>query len=721
MAQTPPLPPIRTLALPDGTFPREAHVTHVRADNRQADATTRIHTVSLAQLGRLDGYLQTATWGSGRGFVTLRYSASIFQSPSQAANARSDALASLWEVGRPVRLGGVMSFQIVERDGHTDIVTVAQEGVVEFELELRWHGRTPRASAVRTLRRAVLRATQNAQRYAAQLPVAAPVLEDPAVFVAPWGTGPVVQSPSLLIPADSPDILFDRGAYRDAAPAMAQRVHRHTAMVPAGALSRFVRTAMMEGQQIYTSVALYADDPSAEQAFQHLAAANEVKSWLHRQAPLGSAGIQATKMIAWHGHGETVVLALDQNVLVVAAAENPLPVGFDPLLAGILARVPSWLQVQGTQIVDQAGTAVRLTGLNWYGAESPDFVTGGLEYQPYETILSTIAHSGYNVIRLPFSNQLVEQNPIVTQHLAANPDLVGLHALDILDRIVGYAGALGLRVILDNHRSDAGWSSQESGLWYTPDYPDTSFQRDWVTLAQRYAVNNVVIGADLRNEPHGTAAWGGGDPTTDWLAAAERAGNGILAVNPHLLIVVEGVERYGPDGYWWGGNLMGVATNPVVLQFADGTSARSRLVYSAHDYGPDNCGAGCPWFNSQTTYQSLSRLWEEHWGYITADPAAPYAAPVWVGEFGTCNYNPTCGANALPGSQGQWFSSLVRYLGEKQLGWAYWSVNGSQSTGPNRVYGALEWYGFLSRDWSLPTSWLAQMLASIQGNAAGST
>jgi len=30
----------------------------------------------------------------------------------------------------------------------------------------------------------------------------------------------------------------------------------------------------------------------------------------------------------------------------------------------------------------------------------------------------------------------VEQNPIVATHVAANPALAGLHALDILDRIV---------------------------------------------------------------------------------------------------------------------------------------------------------------------------------------------------------------------------------------------------------------------------------------------
>jgi len=45
------------------------------------------------------------------------------------------------------------------------------------------------------------------------------------------------------------------------------------------------------------------------------------------------------------------------------------------------------------------------------------------------------------------------------------------------------------------------------------------------------------------------------------------------------------------------------------------------------------------------------------------------------------------------GTQGQWFSSFVRYIGERHLGWCYWSANGTQSTAPARNYGDLDWYG----------------------------
>src|SRR5258708_8557240 len=105
-------------------------------------------------------------------------------------------------------------------------------------------------------------------------------------------------------------------------------------------------------------------------------------------------------------------------------------------------------------------------------------------------------------------------------------------------------------------------------------------------LAQRYANNPMVIGADLHNEPHAPACWGCGNATVDWRMAAETAGNAILAINPHWLIFVEGVDCYGPGGattgdcYLWGGNLEGVAQYPVQL------NVPNQLLYSAHLFPP---------------------------------------------------------------------------------------------------------------------------------------
>ena len=108
-------------------------------------------------------------------------------------------------------------------------------------------------------------------------------------------------------------------------------------------------------------------------------------------------------------------------------------------------------------------------------------------------------------------------------------------------RSSSYAGQIGLRIILDHHRSDAGDGPNGSGLWYTSQSTESRWIGDWTMLAQRYAGNPTVIGADLHNEPHGPATWGDGG-ANDWRLAAERAGNAILAVNPNWLIIVEGIE-----------------------------------------------------------------------------------------------------------------------------------------------------------------------------------
>ena len=235
----------------------------------------------------------------------------------------------------------------------------------------------------------------------------------------------------------------------------------------------------------------------------------------------------------------------------------------------------------------------------------------GLWAQDYHYILNAIKSNGYNVIRMPLSNQMVE-SPIIPTNISyqngsgpINTDLEGLNSLQILDKIVAYAGQIGLHIILDNHRSEAGNGAEGNGLWYTSQYPESAWINDWVTLANRYLNNTTVIGIDLRNEPHnaesGGSCWGCGTMAYDWRLAAERGGNAVLAVNPSLLIFVEGTDCYNNDCDWWGGNLAGAQSYPVVLNVAN------QLVYSAHDYGPNLYQQS--WFNSSTTYQSLVAVW----------------------------------------------------------------------------------------------------------------
>jgi endoglucanase len=326
------------------------------------------------------------------------------------------------------------------------------------------------------------------------------------------------------------------------------------------------------------------------------------------------------------------------------------PAGPAPSRPG--AGAPGYLHTRGSAIVDASGQPVRLTGVSWFGMETPNFVPHGLWTRSMADMLDTVKRLGYNSIRVPYSNELFDAgskpNSIDT---SKNPDLVGLDGLGILDRLVAGARERGLRIILDRHRPDAG---SQSELWYTARYSEARWIADWKMLAARYRGDSTVVGCDLHNEPHGAATWGDGNPLTDWRLAAERAGNAIQEVNPDLLIFVEGVGATAGDTTWWGGDLRGVATAPVRLAVAD------RVVYSPHEY-PRSLYAQ-KWFSDPAYPANLAAVWEAHWGYLVKNEIAP----VWIGEFGS---------KLGDVSDQQWFHSLAGYIDATGLSFAFWSLN----------------------------------------------
>jgi len=309
------------------------------------------------------------------------------------------------------------------------------------------------------------------------------------------------------------------------------------------------------------------------------------------------------------------------------------------------AQNPNYLHTDGNLLLDSNGDRVVVTGISWFGLETENYAPHGLWARNLESFLDQIVELGFNTIRLPYSNQLFDPSSIPNGiNYDLNPDLVGLNGLEIMDKLITGAGARGLKVILDRHRPD---SHAQSELWYTAQYSEERWIDDWVMLAKRYSGNDTVIGADLHNEPHGKATWGTGDPATDWSLAAERAGNAILAVNPNWLIIVQGVEQYQGEFYWWGGNLMGVREHPVRLNVPD------RLVYSPHTYGPGVYPQ--TWFSDPSFPDNMPGIWDRHWGYVHKEGLAP----VILGEFG--------GRSVENDREGVWQRALVSYLRENEI------------------------------------------------------
>jgi endoglucanase len=343
-----------------------------------------------------------------------------------------------------------------------------------------------------------------------------------------------------------------------------------------------------------------------------------------------------------------------------------------------------YLHTNGNQIVDSTGATVRLTGLNWFGMETDNGTFHGLWAGRPATWTQQIDHMaslGYNTIRVPYTGSSIAPGATATSiNTDTNPDLIGLSPLQILDKVVAYAGAKGMRIILDRHRPT---TAGQTALWNGAGVSEASEIADWKTLATRYANNPTVVGADLFNEPHadgtdpqGTGAdWGGGD-ARDWRLAAERIGNAILATQPNWLIIVEGVSCNLPSGGtpnvwdstpddpmacdWWGGNLSLAGQFPVRLNVAN------RLVYSAHDYGISVYDHQ-PWFDTTANPNfpaNLPAVWDHFWGYLYKQNIAP----VLVGEFGSTLADPR---------DTQWMKALMAYMGTgvNGMSFTYWSWN----------------------------------------------
>jgi endoglucanase len=314
---------------------------------------------------------------------------------------------------------------------------------------------------------------------------------------------------------------------------------------------------------------------------------------------------------------------------------------------------------------------------------------------------------GFNCIRLPYCDRMLEPDAKVKSITtfgsdpyrgivsgAINKELDGKSPLEVLDILIGGCRQLGLKVILDNHsRNPDGY--MEEKVWTTAEVSEDKWIANWVMMAKRYKGNDAVIAFDLDNEPHGKTAeggaqWGTGVAGKDWQAAAQKCGNAILAENPDVLIVVEGVQQVGNDNYWWGGNLIGAKTAPITL------SKPEKLVYSPHEYGPEVFAQ--TWFSEPDFPKNMPGIWDKFFGYLVKGGQAH----LLVGEFGILNQD------AAEGKAGVWFDAFLQYMG-KDYSWTFWCLNpNSGDTG-----------GLLKYDWLTPEQWKLDKLKPYMAGPIG--
>jgi hypothetical protein len=137
--------------------------------------------------------------------------------------------------------------------------------------------------------------------------------------------------------------------------------------------------------------------------------------------------------------------------------------------------------------------------------------------------------------------------------------------------------------------------------------------------------------------------------------------------------------------YWWGGNLRGVKSHPIVLSKPD------KLVYSPHEYGPEVFQQ--PWFFNNDFPNNMEAIWDNAFGYIVKENIAP----LLVGEFGISSMG------GYEGKAGVWFKTFVNYLIDNVISWTFWALNpNSGDTG-----------GMLDNDWVSVVQWKLDEVKSM--------
>ncbi|KAF3358150.1 hypothetical protein VdG1_02927 [Verticillium dahliae VDG1] len=267
------------------------------------------------------------------------------------------------------------------------------------------------------------------------------------------------------------------------------------------------------------------------------------------------------------------------------------------------------------------------------------------------------AKDDITTVRLPYADEIVTANPVAVTTALTDA---------------------GLAVVVNNHIThatwccgadpcDAGWANDHLGPLCRVRQTEEGWIRNWEAVMARFVDNPLVIGADLRNEVRGV--WGT-MPWSRWAAAAERAGNRLLRMNPDWLIVVGGTES--------GNDLRGVAERPVRLDVP------GRVVYSAHVYAWSGWGSLEGRF-AKRGYASFVHAMRENWGYLVEGDRAP----VWVGEFGAPR-DPSMG-------DANYWQNLVRYLKVVDADFGYWAINPRKPKA-----NTTETYALVEDDWKTP-------------------
>ena len=319
------------------------------------------------------------------------------------------------------------------------------------------------------------------------------------------------------------------------------------------------------------------------------------------------------------------------------------------------------------RIVDSSFQHFKIVAMNMPGASDRGMVPYGLDVLKLRDYVKTIKNSGFNTVRLPYADIILDvtqkvPDSLIEANLDGDDSLKDMTPLDVFLKTIEVITEEGLLVYVNSHSTMNMWCCKKddrNGLWdslHTRDNDGGSFISSLVKLANLIKNNPNVIGFDIRNEiredtkRQAAAHWSGyrngslmsqPEERLDWKKAAENAAEALLAINPDWLMIIEGLN-FSID-------FKGIklAKAPVNL------SVSHKLIYSPHAYsfhGRDN-----------------QKKYNNEWGYLM-EPNRFYTAPLMIGEFGDK-------------TNSQWWKDTVKYIKDNDISFTYWSMNAERYGG----------------------------------------
>jgi endoglucanase len=150
---------------------------------------------------------------------------------------------------------------------------------------------------------------------------------------------------------------------------------------------------------------------------------------------LGSPRLECT-VLTRRAFLKTAAIAMVAGAPMLQTCSRSATSQASPLPSSQPSPTPG-LRAAGGALVDENGNEVCLTGVSWFGFETSTFAPHGLWARGWQDLLDQILASGFNLLRLPFCNQVLDERRMPNSiDYAKNPDLRNLTSLEVMDRIV---------------------------------------------------------------------------------------------------------------------------------------------------------------------------------------------------------------------------------------------------------------------------------------------